>query len=87
MNFRFPIFIIDEDSRSENASGLGIRAMAEAFEKEGCEVVGMTSYGDLSQFAQQQSRGKSRAFGDSQWRSRHCAAGVLLQHEIRQTDG
>ena len=26
MKFRFPIFIIDEDYRSENASGLGIRA-------------------------------------------------------------
>ncbi|MEC7258525.1 MAG: Orn/Lys/Arg decarboxylase N-terminal domain-containing protein, partial [Pseudomonadota bacterium] len=56
MNFRFPIFIIDEDFRSDNSSGHGIRAMAEAIEKEGFEVVGMTSYGDLSQFAQQQSR-------------------------------
>jgi len=25
MKFRFPIIIIDEDFRSENASGLGIR--------------------------------------------------------------
>jgi len=56
MKFRFPIFIIDEDFRSENTSGLGIRAMADAIEKEGFEVVGVTSYGDLSQFAQQQSR-------------------------------
>ncbi len=56
MKFRFPIFIIDEDFRSENTSGLGIRAMAKAIEDEGFEVVGMTSYGDLSQFAQQQSR-------------------------------
>jgi hypothetical protein len=32
MKFRFPIVIIDEDYRSENTSGLGIRAMAEAFE-------------------------------------------------------
>lgn len=56
MKFRFPIIIIDEDFRSENTSGLGIRAMAEAIEKEGFEVVGVTSYGDLSQFAQQQSR-------------------------------
>jgi arginine decarboxylase len=54
--FRFPIVIIDEDYRSENTSGLGIRALAEAFEKEGYEVLGATSYGDLSQFAQQQSR-------------------------------
>ena len=54
--FQFPIVIIDEDYRSENASGLGIRALAAAIEKEGFEVLGTTSYGDLSQFAQQQSR-------------------------------
>ena len=30
MRFRFPIVIIDEDFRSENASGLGIRALAKA---------------------------------------------------------
>ncbi len=56
MKFRFPIVIIDEDFRSENTSGLGIRALADAMEKEGMEVLGVTSYGDLSQFAQQQSR-------------------------------
>ncbi|HEX6707351.1 MAG TPA: arginine/lysine/ornithine decarboxylase [Albitalea sp.] len=54
--FRFPIVIIDEDFRSENTSGLGIRALADAIQKEGFEVLGATSYGDLSQFAQQQSR-------------------------------
>ena len=54
--FHFPIVIIDEDFRSENTSGLGIRALADAIEKEGFEVVGVTSYVDLSQFAQQQSR-------------------------------
>ncbi len=56
MKFRFPIIIIDEDYRSENTSGLGIRALAQAIETEGFEVLGVTSYGDLSQFAQQQSR-------------------------------
>ena len=56
LNFKFPIVIIDEDFRSENTSGLGIRALAAAIEKEGFEVLGATSYGDLSQFAQQQSR-------------------------------
>src|SRR5512133_2324030 len=56
MKFRFPIVIIDEDFRSENTSGLGIRALAQAIETEGLEVLGVTSYGDLSQFAQQQSR-------------------------------
>ncbi len=56
MKFRFPIVIIDEDFRSENTSGLGIRALAAAIETEGMEILGVTSYGDLSQFAQQQSR-------------------------------
>jgi arginine decarboxylase len=56
MKFRFPIVIIDEDYRSENSSGLGIRALASAIEKEGFEVLGVTSYGDFAQFAQQQSR-------------------------------
>ena len=56
MKFRFPIIIIDEDFRSENASGLGIRVLAQAIEEEGYEVLGVTSYGDLTSFAQQQSR-------------------------------
>ncbi len=56
MKFRFPIVIIDEDFRSENTSGHGIRALADAMETEGMEVFGVTSYGDLSQFVQQQSR-------------------------------
>src|SRR5256884_9573114 len=56
MKFRFPVVIIDEDFRSENASGLGIRALAAAIEKEALEVLGVTSYYDLSQFAQEQSR-------------------------------
>ena len=56
MKFRFPIVIIDEDYRAENSSGLGIRALADAIQAEGFEVLGATSYGDLSLFAQQQSR-------------------------------
>ena len=56
MKFHFPIIIIDEDFRSENTSGLSIRAIAKAIEDEGFEVLGITNYGDLSQFAQQQSR-------------------------------
>ena len=56
LRFHFPIVIIDEDYRSENTSGLGIRALAQAIEREGFEVLGVTSYGDLSSFAQQQSR-------------------------------
>ncbi len=56
MKFHFPIIIIDEDFRSENASGLGIRALADAIKAEGMDVLGVTSYGDMSSFAQQQSR-------------------------------
>ncbi len=56
MKFRFPIIIIDEDFRSENTSGFGIRALVKALEDEGMEVLGVTSYGDLTSFAQQQSR-------------------------------
>src|SRR5690348_15933077 len=56
MKFRFPVVIIDEDFRSENISGSGIRALAEAIEAEGMEVLGFTSYGDLTSFAQQASR-------------------------------
>jgi len=56
MKFRFPIVIIDEDFRSDNTSGTGIRDLAKAIEAEGFEVLGVTSYGDLSQHAQQQSR-------------------------------
>ncbi|QLG87325.1 arginine/lysine/ornithine decarboxylase [Chitinibacter bivalviorum] len=56
MRFYFPLVIIDEDFRSENTSGSGIRELAAAIEAEGTDVVGYTSYGDLTSFAQQQSR-------------------------------
>ena len=56
MKFRFPVIIIDEDFRSENISGSGIRDLAQAISNEGMEVVGFTSYGDLTSFAQQASR-------------------------------
>ena len=56
MRFRFPVVIIDEDFRSENTSGLGVRVLAKAIEDEGLEVLGVTSFGDVSSFAQQQSR-------------------------------
>ena len=59
MKFCFPIIIIDEDFRSENISGSGIRDLAEAIENEGMEVIGLTSYGDLTSFAQQASRASS----------------------------
>jgi len=56
VRFRFPVVIIDEDFRSENASGIGVRVLVKAIEEEGLEVLGATSYGDLTSFAQQQSR-------------------------------
>ena len=56
MKFRFPVVIIDEDFRSENTSGLGIRVLAKAIEDEGFEVLGVTSFVDMASFAQQQSR-------------------------------
>ncbi len=48
MRFYFPLVIIDEDFRSENTSGSGIRELASAIEKAGMDVVGYTSYGDLT---------------------------------------
>lgn len=56
MRFRFPVIIVDEDFRSENISGSAIRDLATAIDNEGMEVVGYTSYGDLTSFAQQASR-------------------------------
>jgi arginine decarboxylase len=55
MKFRFPIVIIDEDFRVDNASGAGIRALAAAIEKEGVAVIGASSFGDLPPFAQHQN--------------------------------
>lgn len=56
MRLQFPVLIIDEDFRSENTSGLGIRALANAIEDYGTEVVGVTGYNDVAGFVQQQSR-------------------------------
>ncbi|HMV38954.1 arginine/lysine/ornithine decarboxylase [Plasticicumulans sp.] len=79
MRFRFPVVIIDEDFRSENASGLGIRALAKAIEDEGMEVLGVTSYGDLSSFAQQQSRASAFILSiDDEEFSSPEAAGVAV---------
>ena len=47
MKFRFPIVIIDEDFRSENSSGLGIRVLASAIEDEGFENLDdLLTFGD-----------------------------------------
>ena len=76
MRFHFPIIIIDEDFRSENTSGLGIRALATAIEDEGIEVLGVTSYGDVRSFAQQQSRASTfiLSIDDEEFSSPEAAA-------------
>ncbi len=56
MKFRFPVVIIDEDWRSDSASGLGIRALAKAIEDEGTEVVGGFTYFDVTMVANQAAR-------------------------------
>ncbi|MDR2689902.1 MAG: arginine/lysine/ornithine decarboxylase [Azoarcus sp.] len=75
MRFNFPIIIIDEDFRAENASGLDIRALVEAIGKEGMDVLGATSYGDLASFAQQQSRASAfiLSIDDDEFTSREAA--------------
>jgi len=79
MRFKFPIIIIDEDFRSENASGLGIRALADAIEQEGIEILGVTSYGDLTSFAQQQSRASAfiLSIDDEEFSSDEAAAKAI----------
>src|SRR3546814_6941953 len=56
MEFHFHVVSSDEEFRSEKSSGLGIRVLAKAIEDEGFDVLGVTSYGDLTSFVQQQSR-------------------------------
>ena len=83
MRFQFPIIIIDEDFRSENTSGFGIRALAKAIEGESIEVLGVTSYGDLASFAQQQSRASAFivSIDDEEFDSVEAAADVI--HNLR----
>jgi len=56
MKFRFPVIIIDEDWRSDSASGLGIRALGKALEEQGMEVVGGFTYFDVAMVANQAAR-------------------------------
>ena len=81
MRFRFPVVIVDEDFRSENASGTGVRVLAKAIEEEGIEVVGVTSFGDVASFAQQQSRASAfiLSIDDEQFSSPQDAAEALTQ--------
>ena len=81
MKFHFPVIIIDEDFRSENASGLGVRALAKAIEEEGPEVLGVASYGDVAGFAQQQSRASAfiLSIDDEQFGSPELAEHAIAQ--------
>jgi arginine decarboxylase len=56
MKFRFPVVIIDEDWKSDSASGLGIRALGKALEEQGMEVVGGFTYIDVGMVANQAAR-------------------------------
>ena len=47
---------VEQEERREREEEATAWRLAEAIEKEGFEVLGATIYGDLSQFAQQQSR-------------------------------
>jgi arginine decarboxylase len=81
MRFRFPVVIVDEDFRSENASGTGVRVLAKAIEEEGIEVVGVTSFSDVASFAQQQSRASAfiLSIDDEQFTSPEDAAEAIAQ--------
>jgi arginine decarboxylase len=81
MRFRFPVVIVDEDFRSENASGTGVRGLADAIEAEGIEVVGVTSFGDVASFAQQQSRASAfiLSIDDEEFSSPEDAAAAIAQ--------
>src|SRR6187549_1010442 len=48
----FPIAIIDEDYEGKQASGIGMRQLAEAIEKEGFRVVAGVSYDDAKRLAE-----------------------------------
>jgi len=81
MRFRFPVVIVDEDFRSENASGTGVRVLAKAIEEEGIEALGVTSFGDVASFAQQQSRASAfiLSIDDEQFSSPEEAATAIAQ--------
>ena len=59
MRFNFPVIVIDEDYRSRKTRPGWASAPWRKPSKEGLQVLGVTSYGDMSSFAQQQSRGSA----------------------------
>ena len=70
IRFRFPVFIIDEDFRSENTSGLGIRALAQAW---GVRVLDEYSSEELGPIATLCERGRF-----------HCMAEGLIVEILRE---
>ncbi|AXF84733.1 Biodegradative arginine decarboxylase [Ephemeroptericola cinctiostellae] len=56
MKFNFPVIIVDKDYRSDNIAGTGMRALGEAIEALGTEVVAMTHSRDFIGLAQQAVR-------------------------------
>lgn len=56
MKFNFPVIIVDKDYRSDNIAGTGMRALGEAIEALGTEVVAMTHSRDFMGLAQQSVR-------------------------------
>ncbi len=81
MRFRFPVVIVDEDFRSENTSGTGVRVLAKAIEEEGMEALGVTSFSDVASFAQQQSRASAfiLSIDDEQFSSPEETAEAIAQ--------
>ena len=66
MKFRFPVVIIDEDWKSDSASGLGIRALAKALEDADMSVVGGFTYTDVSMVANQAARASAFFSGSTE---------------------
>ena len=63
MQYHFPVVIIDEHYNAQNASGLGIRGLAQALEALGMEVTAATAYSDMANIAAHASRASAFIVG------------------------
>lgn len=63
MKYHFPVVIIDEHYNAQNASGLGIRGLAQALEALGMEVTAATAYSDMANIAAHASRASAFIVG------------------------
>ena len=68
MKYHFPVVIIDEHYNAQNASGLGIRGLAQALEALGMEVTAATAYSDMANIAAHASRASAFIVGLSEGR-------------------